>query len=247
MEEHVKTPEHNRTVSLRCVHCQRPLKSKTRDHVFPRSWYPETTPANVQRWTVPSCANCNEKFGQMEKELFVRLVLSVGPVKAEAAGLSRAAIKSLGIGVLGLSPAEERHRRAFRSRILRDVHPHKPGTECLPGLGPHPGFREDQQFEVGIPEKLLKEVAEKIVRGCEYRLAHKRIVEDPYAVRIHFAEAAKVQDVLKIFDPFGQVQIGPGFQVKRAAAHDNPNLVMYKIDVWATLTIYATITDYALT
>jgi len=179
----------------------------------------------------------------MEKELSIRLALCVGPVKAEAAGLSRAAVESLGIGVSGLSPAEKRHRQALKSRILKDVHPYKPGTECLPGLGPHAGFREDQQFEIGIPEKLLTEVAGKIVRGCEYVLAHKRIVEAPYTVKIHFADAAKIQDVLKIFDHFGPIQLGPGFEVRRAAAHEDPNLVMYKIDVWATLTIYGTITD----
>jgi len=40
----------------------------------------------------------------MEKELFIRLALCVGPVKAEAAGLSRAAVESLGIGVSASAP-----------------------------------------------------------------------------------------------------------------------------------------------
>src|SRR5271155_3734122 len=107
----METVQHNHGVGLRCVHCHEPLKKKrTKDHVFPRSWYPRTTPANVQRWTVPSCGSCNGKFGEMEKELFIRLVLCVGPVKAEASGLSRAALESLGVGVPGLSLTEKRHR-----------------------------------------------------------------------------------------------------------------------------------------
>jgi 5-methylcytosine-specific restriction endonuclease McrA len=73
--------------TVQCVHCLKPLEKKTKDHVFPSSWYPETTPANIQRWTVPSCAECNGKFGEMEKELFIRAVICVGPVKGEAAGL----------------------------------------------------------------------------------------------------------------------------------------------------------------
>lgn len=238
-----QTIEHEHKVSLRCVHCREPLKNKTKDHVFPRSWYPETTPENVQRWTVPSCRNCNGKYGEMEKELFIRLVLCVGPVKAEASGLSKTALASLGVGASGLSPTEKRHRLALKSRILRDIIPPDPGREYLPGFGAHAGFRADRQFGIKIPEQLLTAVAEKIIRGCEYVLCQKRIVEDPYALKIYFAEAAKIQDVLKIFDHFGPVHIGPGFQVRRAAAHDDPNLAMYKIDVWATLTIYATITD----
>ena len=86
-------------------------------------------------------------------------------------------------------------------------------------------------------------MAGKIVRGCEYVVAHKRIVEAPYTVKIHFVDAAKIQDVLKIFDHFGPIQPGPGFEVRRAAAHHDPNLVMYKIDVSPTPTIYGTMTD----
>jgi len=178
----------------------------------------------------------------MEKELFIRLVLCVDPVKAEASGLSKAAIKSLGIRVPGLSATEKRHREALRAKILKDILPPDPGRECLPGLGTHAGFPADLQLGIKIPERLLKTVAEKVVRGCEYKLAGGRIVEGPYNVQIYFAEAAKVQDLLKIFDHFGAPNLGPGFQVRRAAAREDPSSAIYKIDVWATLTIYSTIT-----
>jgi AbiV family abortive infection protein len=84
--------------TVRSVHCLKPLEKKTKDHVFPSSWYPETTPPNVQRWTVPSCAECNGKFGEMEKELFIRAAICVGPIKGEAAGLSQKAVESMGGG-----------------------------------------------------------------------------------------------------------------------------------------------------
>ena len=80
----------------RCVHCRKILEKETKDHVFPRSWYPTNMPANVQRWTMPSCRACNQKFGEMEKEVFIWAALCVGPVKGEAAGLSRRALESLG-------------------------------------------------------------------------------------------------------------------------------------------------------
>jgi len=35
--------------------------------------------------------------------------------------------------------------------------------------------------------------------------------------------------------------LGPGFQVIRVAAHDEPNAVMYRITIWGTLVIYASI------
>jgi hypothetical protein len=36
-------------------------------------------------------------------------------------------------------------------------------------------------------------------------------------------------------------QLGPGFSVTRAAASDEPNTVLYRIVVWGTIVIYASI------
>ncbi len=230
-------------LDMRCVHCRKAIEKKTKDHVFPRSWYPKTTPANVQRWTVPSCAECNGKFGEMEKELFVRLALCVDPRKAEAARLSKKAVESLGVGVPGISAEERQHRQALKERVLNKAELYKPGIETFPGLGPHPGFPAHQQLAIRIPEKLLREVAQKIVRGCEYAVGNKRIIDPPYAVEIYFVREEDIRDVLMIFNAFGPVHVGPGFRVRRAVAHDDPNIVMYKIDIWGAWTIYASVMD----
>ena len=141
----------------------------------------------------------------------------------------------------GISAKERRHRQALKARILKQIKSYVPGTEHFPGLGPHAGFPKHEQYEVRIPETLLKEVSGKIVRGCEYVLGHRRIIEDHHTVGIYFADAESIGDVIRLFDNFGSVHLGPGFQVKRAIAHDDPNAVLYKIDIWGTWTIYASI------
>lgn len=211
--------------------------------MFPKSWYPETTPGEVQRWTVPSCGSCNNKLGGMEREVFTRLALCVDPRKAEVAGLSAKAMRSMGIGAEGLSPEEVERRRAQKLKIIRSTAPFEAGTATLPGLGPHPGFPEDKQLQIGIPADLLREVAKKIVRGCEYVLA-RRIVEKPYDVGIYFVHEHNVPNQLvRAFEgPSAETtHLGPGFSVTRAAAHDEPNAVVYKVVVWGTLVIYAAI------
>jgi len=229
---------------MRCVHCKKPLIKKTKDHVFPKSWYPKNTPAHVQRWTVPSCADCNGEFGAKEKELFIRLALCVDPRRAEASGLSRCALKSLGVQVSGISTEERKHRAALKVKILKDTFPYRPGIDILPGLGPHPGFSQDHQVAIAIPEKLLKEVAKKIIRGCEYVLGEKRLIEEPYSLQIYFAHEANIADIRELFERFtGPVYLGPGFEVRRAAAHDEPGTVLYKIVVWGSWVIYASIMD----
>jgi hypothetical protein len=236
----------------RCVHCGQGLteptpehlpSERTLDHVFPKGWYPETTPNNVQRWTVPSCRQCNNTYGNQERELFVRLALCVDPRKAEASGLSAKAVRSMGIGAEGITFGERERRKALKRRIIRAMKRHEPGTETFPGLGPHPGFPAHEQMEIGVPENLLVDVAKKIVRGCEYALAN-RIVEAPYEVGIYFVHEKDVEgQTARVFESRSAktTHLGPGFVVTRAEAQDEPNAAMYKIVVWGTIVIYASI------
>jgi hypothetical protein len=230
----------------RCVHCGIETTEITKDHVFPASWYPVNTPAKVQRWTVPSCRKCNGSLGEMEKELFIRLAICVGPEKGEAAGLSANAVRSMGISAEGLGEEERAHRRALKQKVLASARPYLPGTETLPGLGPHPGFPEGEQWTVSIPADLLKAVAEKIVRGSEYVLA-KRIVEEPYDLRVYFAHDQNVsEDLVQAFRaPAAQkAHLGPGFKLFRIAPHDDPDTVIYKIVIWDTIVIYGAIMQH---
>jgi hypothetical protein len=227
----------------RCVHCGIESTEITRDHVFPASWYPANTPTDVQRWTVPSCRGCNGPLGEMEKELLIRLSICVGPEKGEAAGLSANAVRSMGIGAEGLSEEERVHRRALKQKVLASARPYQPGTETLPGLGPHPGFPEGDQWTVSVPADLIEAVAAKIVRGSEYVLA-KRIVEEPYDLRVYFAHEQNVPgDLVRAFrGPAAQkAHLGPGFKLFRIAPHDDPNTAIYKIVIWDTIVIYGAI------
>ena len=55
----------------------------------------------------------------------------------------------MGVGVLDLSPEESAHRQALKAKIMKEMKPYVPGTSVplFPGLGPHAGFPEDQQYQ----------------------------------------------------------------------------------------------------
>lgn len=227
----------------RCVHCGEESTKTTMDHVFPASWYPSTTPPNLQRWTVPSCATCNGTLGTMEKELFIRLAMCVDPRKAEAAGLSAKAVRSIGIGAEGLSVKERTYREALKQKVLASAQRYQPGTETFPGLGPHGDFPVGEQWIVTFPADILAAVAKKIVRGSEYVLA-KRIVEQPYDMRVYFAHDQDVPEPLGRAFQCSAAQtahLGPGFRLFRIVPHDEPNTAIYKIVVWGTVVIYGAI------
>jgi hypothetical protein len=217
----------------RCVHCLRVTDSITADHVFPSSWYPDTTPATVQRWTVPCCFECNRELGKLERDLLVRLVLCVNPKSEAASGLASKALRSLGIDASRLSEREKIHRCGFRDKIRSELMPQadlvgKPGR--IPGLGPPEG--SESQWSIPIPWAGLAIVAEKIVRGCEYKLKD-RLVEPPYGMRIFVSPSDVVPEP---YASASQVfEFGPGCNVRRLFAREDPNVVLYWISVWNTL------------
>jgi hypothetical protein len=227
----------------RCIHCRRLLVARTKDHVFPDSWYPGSTPKTVQRWTVPSCRRCNGELGLTEKEVFVRLALCVNPQKLGAAGISKTAIRSMGIGEREIDEDEKRIRGALKAEVLKDAKRFSDDSRphVLPGLGPHPEAPTGEQIQIDIPADKLFEVAKKIVRGCEYWFAGGRIIEPPYEIDIFFAHQGDIPDVLRAFDGFNAHYFGPGFRVRRGEAREDSRSAIYEVVIWDSLTFYATI------
>ncbi len=123
----------------------------------------------------------------MEKKVFSRLILCVDPQKPEVAGLYAKLKRSLGVGVVDLSKDEVAHRQRQKLGLIAAIKPHNPTSSAaiLPGLGSHPGFKDEDLPQIRIPSDLLLKVYEKIVRGCEYVLAGK-IIEEPYGIQIYF-------------------------------------------------------------
>src|ERR1700761_1897892 len=235
------------SVPLRCIHCGNHVDETTKDHVFPASWYPETTPEDTQRWTAPSCGKCNNSLGSMENKVFSRLILCVDPQKPEAAGLYAKLKRSLGMGVVDLNENEIAHREKQKSGLIAAIRPHTPESSAsiLPGLGSHPGFKDEDLPQIRIPGDLLLKVYEKIVRGAEYVLAG-RTVENPYSVQIYFVHEHNIPEDLArgLESPAAEdVHVGPGFRVVRVAAHHERYTVAYEITLWGSAYFFAFITN----
>lgn len=227
----------------RCVHCLVELDNPTKDHVFPRAWYPDNTPEDVQRWTVPCCNDCNGKFGSLEKKLFTRLALCIDPRKAEASGISKKVMEDLGVGVVGIGDDEQSHRQAQLVALLKKTARYKEGMETFPGFGLHEGFPENEQTALLIAKELLDPVAEKILRGCEYQLGAGRYIEAPYRLEVSFPDedSEELEGIRGIFQRIKATHLGPGFSVQRALLDTDSESVIYKVVVWDTLIIYGAI------
>ena len=82
------------------------------------------------------------------------LALCINPQKIAAAGLSKKALRALGIGAGGkLSEEEKRIRQAVLAKVFQGARPYSPEVKphVLPGLGPHPEVPENQQLQIFVP------------------------------------------------------------------------------------------------
>src|SRR5438094_213828 len=69
-----------------CVYC-RLERATDNEHVFPRSWYPTSTPGELTYLTVPSCRPCNERWKKIEERLGETLIALCDAEHPDAAGI----------------------------------------------------------------------------------------------------------------------------------------------------------------
>ncbi|WFU18546.1 hypothetical protein [Bradyrhizobium sp. CB3481] len=79
----------------RCVHCLKKGVERNWDHVFPKSWYPDTTAADFEKWQIPSCIACNDRYGKLERDLIGRLGLALDASNSASAGLADKALRAI--------------------------------------------------------------------------------------------------------------------------------------------------------
>ena len=84
-----------KSASGRCVHCLEHVDALTADHLFPRSWYPTTTPITLEKLKFPACGPCNNEYGRLEEDLRLLLAACVDPKSVAAAGIWAKACDSI--------------------------------------------------------------------------------------------------------------------------------------------------------
>jgi hypothetical protein len=124
-------------VAKRCVHCLTELTppgstpldtAATKDHVFPKQWFPDDTPQNLNRWTVPACARCNGELGAIEKRLLNTIILCLDVTRPEIAGIYQRVKRGLAIGLTEeerkqLDPNELNAREQEKKKLFENIRP----------------------------------------------------------------------------------------------------------------------------
>lgn len=226
----------------RCVHCLDEFDFLTSDHVFPDSWYPDTTPENLEKWQMPACSECNKIHGRMENDLLLRFGLCIDPADQKSLGITQKALRSVD-PECAKKPKDREHRLKRRNKILRTLVPSATihDESIFPNFGRYPGFPAEDQPGVLIAESDLKMLGEKLVRGITY-VIDKCFIEKDHKVEVFFLRDEAATPILAQLQTHGaKYECGPGITVLRVVPHDMPTAALFAIEIWGRLHMYAAV------
>lgn len=217
--------------------------SETRDHVFPKAWFPGSYPLNL--WTVPAHKKCNATFKVYEDEIFVRLGLLLQPGVQGAEGIKEKAIRAMD-PMQGRNMKDSAYREQLRKRVLGDVvensmyNPDKMYKSGL--LSITPGMPCSQ---ILIRPEALEKVVEKLIKGILYIENNLYVDSSIYTMEVVLLKgyteyATELSTTLNPFKCFTSHK-GPGIVIDRYSTLDDPRYSLFKIYLWQHFTIYATL------
>jgi hypothetical protein len=230
----------NNPKSGKCVHCLKTFEQLTRDHVFPKAWYPDTTKLDEYKWQVPSCRDCNKKYGDLENDLLTRLSICLEPSDPACAGIFEKGMRAID-PEYAENEKDKKFRQAKREKILRElsVGGAIPQKYFYPNFGLHADLSVQDQASILISADSVKRLAEKIVRGIFYIEDHL-FIEPPYNIESFVLSEKDAQPIMEATKKFGSVYARePGITVYRAVIPEDQTSSLFVIEIWKRLKVYA--------
>jgi len=226
----------------KCVHCLRDNVELTEDHMFPKAWYPETTAENLEKWRIPSCVDCNQRYGKLERDLIGRVALTLDQNNPASKGLADKALRAIDPAA-AKSEGDAAARDARAKKLLREMFKGDEikGKNIVPGLGERWGRSAEQQLAIAIPGDSFPAITEKIVRGLAYR-ENDEFIEPPYEIECYLTEDENVKEVKELIENCGkEYKREPGLMIRRAPVEGDPLTALYEVTFWDQFKTYATV------
>ena len=225
-----------------CIHCLKEVDVRTWDHVFPKGWYPEDTPTDIEKWKIPSCRGCNAEYGILEEELGIKIALCVGPDAPNAKGIYEKALRSMDASQ-GRNMKDRIRRAKKRDKYLAKLvkNPSVPDSAVYPGFEEKWGRPPEERIALQIYVRELQRIVEKIVKGIAF-LEDGRLIDANMEIEHHPVHESAAIELNKILAKFGvKHSRGPGIEVLRAVTPEDGVSALYKIIIWGQWIMYATV------
>jgi hypothetical protein len=231
--------------ATRCVHCLSYLDRPSSDHVFPKSWYPLSTPLNLEKWQAPSCGDCNQKHGENENDLLIRLGLCVGDRELASLGISQKALSALDPS-RARDETDRQARLSKRKQFLDEIRSASQVSShrFAPGFGPTPDSPSLGRNVLPVSAESLKMLGRKLVSGATYALYDRSYIEVDHVVAVHIVNARVARATAALIDQYGtRVHRGPGIVIGQARPAEDGQSAIFEILIWGRLVLHASIID----
>jgi len=226
----------------KCVHCLGEFQKRNWDHVFPKSWYPNTTPRNIEKWKIPACKSCNDAYGKLEDDLLQRLALCVDPDAPASSGITQKALRAF-YPTYAKGQKDRRLRKARREKLHREtLSGAQVSSESI-----YPGFEEKwgrsatEQIAIHLPAESFRRLTEKITRGIFY-LEDRKYIESPYKIEFYALRDNDAEPIVELLEKYGKVYTRePRIIVQRAVTPEDGISSFFGITIWNQFKMYASI------
>jgi hypothetical protein len=228
----------------KCVHCLSDPVERNWDHVFPESWYPDSTPDNLEKWQIPSCIACNSKYGKIESDLLSRIALCLDPHDAASSSVVQRALRSMREAA-GRDERDRAKRAARRRHLLSETLRGAaiPAESTWPGMGNRWNAPPEEQVAILVSADDLRLIAEKVVRGVFF-VEDERYIEPPFKIEHWVLNEEVTQEWKAMLNKFGTIYTRePGIVVHRAVVPEDSTSSVFEIVFWKQFVMHATVSD----
>ncbi len=225
----------------RCVHCLQHVDALTADHLFPRSWYPTTTPTTLEKLKFPACGPCNKEYGRLEEDLRLLLAACVDPKSDAAAGIWAKAYDSISPDK-ARSELDKIKRQNAQKRFLKRVREVDPSMarSAIPEIH---SDRPKGGLALVVPAKETHRFIEKLIRGTIY-LTEGRFIEQDQEVTVSLLRPEDGDPIVRLVEQFGELsELGPGIRIWKAVAQDAKTNSLFIFDIWDQFRFHGAVMD----
>lgn len=216
----------------RCVHCLENVDNLTDDHVFPKGWYPTSTPVDDEKWKIPACERCNKEYGVIEDGTLSRLGLCVAPTAPGSVGIPQKTLRAVNPDY-GKNEKDAHARKARRNKILGEAFFGNNIPEEAVAIYSDNPDQYKQRMAVLVSQDDLYKILKKIVKGITFMADKLYIDEKQYIFEFELFTGEEAPELRRELNEFGTIhQIGPGIKVTRVAVSDDRILGKHLIEIW---------------
>lgn len=224
-----------------CIYCLEHSDTITIDHVIPRSWFPDSTPLNQEKWKAPCCKDCNNRYSKIEKNLLERIGLCLDPNDEVTKGIPQKALRALKAS-FGKNKKDSKSRARKGESIKSKLYQIKGDSlqGVLPHFGPKQGMEIENPATVDISELELKEIGKKLVRGMLY-VTGEYYVGPEYRVECYINTEEGNRFFEELYGKRGVThELAPGIEAVIWQS-DKPPSSLFRFKIWNRLILHGSV------